>query len=358
MWWETKMKTHTKVYAIILLLMLCSCGVHCIDEKYAASVAKDALSIPGSVSAQVLKGGLSGASIFMVTTDSKKYIARFFEHKTKEERQQEIACLQAASEGGYGPHIYFADVDKAVVIMEYLQGQKISREQRRSEQLYAELAHLLQKIHHGPQFPTSKNVFDFLQEYLKQVKEIVKANNVEGFPLAKLEEILAILHFALAPHLSVVPCHNDIHPHNVIFLGNEFKAIDCECSAQSDPYYDIATAAIYFCFKPEYENILLTTYLERQPSAFEEAKLCLMKQVARMVSALSFLALGVKSINQYATLQVPSYWVFMKEIGMGRINLADPESQVSIAKIVINDVIAGFESKEFRDAVNLLNKNR
>jgi hypothetical protein len=201
------MNFKTKFWIVPLLLLLCSCGTHCIDDKYAASVVKNALSISGNVTAQVLKGGLSGAPIFTVVTDSKKYVARFLEHKTKEERQQEISCLKAASEGGYGPHVDFADVDKAVVIIEYLQEQKISREQRQSDELYILLAKLLQKIHRGPKFETTINVFAKEHEHLQAVKEIIKAKKTEGAPIAKLEEILTNLHQALASHLTTAPCH-------------------------------------------------------------------------------------------------------------------------------------------------------
>ncbi len=333
-------------------------GAHKIDENYAAKTVKNALALPGTVTAQKLKGGYSGAPLFTVTADSKKYVVRFLEHKSKEDREQEISCLKTASDGTYGPHIYFADVDHAVIIMEYLPPQRISGEQRDSKELYIALAHLLQKIHRGPKFAKSLNVFDWLEHKLQVVKDILKSKNVKGIPVNKLEEITVTLRKALSPHMTVTPCHNDMNPNNLLFLGDKFKAIDYEFAAQSDPYFDIATIDIYYClFNPAFEHVLLSTYLEHKPSLQEEAKLHLMKQAAWIWYALTFLELGSEKIGEYPTMQISSYWDFLQERATGKIgDFENPEHKIKLAKIMINTVIDNFETPEFRNAVNLLSK--
>jgi thiamine kinase-like enzyme len=148
----------------------------------------------------------------------------------------------------------------------------------------------------------------------------------------------------------------DIQPNNLIYLGNEFKAVDYESAAQSDPYFDVATVAIYYCFNPKFEHVLFTTYLERQPSEQETAKLYLMKLVAEIHYGLIFLKLGIQYIDQYAILSVPSYWEFLSTLGKEKVDLDEPKYKMSMAKILINDVVANFESQEFRDAIRVLSK--
>jgi tRNA A-37 threonylcarbamoyl transferase component Bud32 len=132
--------------------MFCSCGTPAIDEKYAANLVKKTLSIPDNVTAEKLTGGFSGAPLFVATTETKKYVVRFLKHKPLEERKREIGVLQIASQAEYGPHVYFADADQGVVIMEFLSPQAMPPELWQSEKLYVMLAKFLQKIHRGPKF--------------------------------------------------------------------------------------------------------------------------------------------------------------------------------------------------------------
>lgn len=341
--------------SIMLLLMLCSCGTHRIDEKYAASVVKDALSIQGNVTVQALKGGFSGAPLFTATTDSKKYVVRFLTKESPEERKQEIATLQIASRCGYGPYVYFADVEKAVVIMEFLHHQNISPQQRQSKELYVLLAKLLQKIHRGPKFENiqDRNVFDTIHKIIQDLKPKCS----EAVPLAKLEGIMTAIHQVLAPYVSLAPCHNDLNPNNLIFLGDMFKAIDYENASQDDPYFDIATIANFYCFNnTAHEHILLSTYLDREPSEKEVAKLYLMKQATWILYALIFLRMVPELLYKYEKLQVPSLNDFFKEMSEGKINLEKQEDRLKFAKVKINYIVAAAESQEFRDAISVLGK--
>ena len=327
-------------------------GVHQIDESYVATVTKKALSLSGPITVKILNGGYSGASIFTVSSDSKKYVVRFLEHKTKEARQNEIACLKIASQEGYGPHIYFSDVDQSVVIMDLLFNQDISLQQRQSDCLYIYLAQLLQKIHSGPKFGNYRNIFNDIQGCIKVVKKNLEAQNIDSIPLAKIEKIIDILHDTLLSHLITTPCHNDLHPNNLMFCGDKFKAIDYEYASQEDPYYDIAEIALFYCFNPAHEKILLSTYLERQPSAKEEAKLYFMKQVALIYYAIFFLEINPEQLHKYEKLQVPLDIDFIKEIAEGK--LENTTDVLKSAKFLINYIVANFESKKFSNALKIL----
>jgi thiamine kinase-like enzyme len=158
-------------------------------------------------------------------------------------------------------------------------------------------------------------------------------------------------------HLERVPCHNDLQPRNLIFLGDSFKAIDYEEASQGDPYYDIATVANGFCYQPEHELVLLKTYLGRAPSELELAKLYCMKRVAWIFWALAFLKMVPEQLSQYARTTVPSFIDFMRQMGSGAINLDNPEHKLKFAKVLINRAIVDRESQEFRDATNMLSKN-
>ena len=351
------MNTLIKYGACAALFMLSSCWSPRIDEKYAAATVQNELSLSGNISAQKLSGGFSGTMNFLVSDALKKYVVRFIENGPH--REVEVFNFKIASHGGYGPHVYLADSSRGIVIMEYLSGKKISYEDMQSDQLYVALAHLLLKIHSGPAFKNSGyNVFKRIEHAI----QINKPKNSAYIPLAKIEQIITIIHQTLSPHLiKSIPCHNDLHKGNLVFTENEFKAIDYGDAAQGDPYYDVATVAnaTSFFATPAHERILLATYLERQPTRTEEAKLYLMKQVVWIKWAfdtLYRLRLSPEIIHQYELLKVPVLTELAREESYGTFDLSKSEDNLKLLKVLINQIFDNFESQNFGNAVSLLKK--
>jgi thiamine kinase-like enzyme len=326
-----------------------SCGTPTIDKNYAAQVAQKALTLQGPITVTVLKGGISGAPLFKVTADAQKYVIRFLNHKPLEKRRDEIANFTIASTAKYGPHLYYANADEGVVIMEYLAQQKITNEQKKSGELCIALAHLLQKIHHGPAYTKTKDTFAGIQKSINFIKTIIAAEHITDFPVEQIETIIATLRTACAASTLIAPCHNDLNPSNIIFLGHEYKAIDFSSAGQANPYYDIATIA-----DPASEHLLLTTYLEREPSAQEQALLYAMKQVVLLSSGLGFIRRAPEKISDYATLQTRSWANLQKDFDDGKISLEEPETKILFGKSMINAIITNSQSQEFRDAVKLV----
>lgn len=118
-------------------LGLCFCESHTIDEEYAALVVKSELSLTGSVSAQALMGGYSGAKLFAVISDTQKYVIRFSaDNVSQEVRQREIYNFKVASDEGYGPHVYYTDPFRGILIMEYLSSKIITTQDLQLDQFY------------------------------------------------------------------------------------------------------------------------------------------------------------------------------------------------------------------------------
>lgn len=325
-----------------------------VDEKFSAAFVKDKLSLSGDVTAEKLIGGFSGAYLFTVTSGKQKYVVRFFQHKSLQARKEEIASIKIASQAGYGPYIYYANADEGVEIMEYLTRQKITEDQRNSRDLYVALARLIQKIHRGPKNDKSKDIFKKVREGFGCVKKIVETKHITDFPIDKIETIIETLNKACASMTFTAPCHGDLNPSNIFFLGKEFRVIDFEGAAQANPYLDIATVAINYCFTPAFEHILLSSYLEREPSAKEKAQLYVMKQVVWLRSGLSFLKRVPEEISAYATTQVPSREDFLKSFDAGEIDLEKPENKMICGKSMLDIVLANSKSQEFRDAIELV----
>jgi thiamine kinase-like enzyme len=331
-------------------------GVLLVDEKYAAKVVRDALSIPGTVSAKKLAGGATDAQLFRVSDDLKEYIVRCKSSTCQESFEQYVYNSKVASDGGYGPQIYFADPARGIVIMEYLPS-KISYQNLRTDQWVSAFARFLQKIHQGKEFKNDRyDVFEKITHDLRANKS--KCENI--IPLAKIEQIVTVIRRALAPHQTTAPTHNDLHMGNLRCWGNECKAIDYENAGPGDPYFDVATIAVSpgFYSNQAQEKVLFATYLGRQPSAVEEARFYLMKQAVLIKWAVcdNLRRLPPEQLEYYGTIKIPSIQDYMGEILEGKLVFGKLETRLKDLKALLKEVFENFESQEFRNAVSLLSK--
>jgi thiamine kinase-like enzyme len=348
-----------------LLLMFGACNAQLFDENYAALVVKKNISVSGTISAKKLKGGYSGANLFLVSTKAKKYVVRCT-NNSQENNDIEIYNATVASNVGYGPRIYFSDPSHGIVIMEYLHGEKTtatdfahyaiettSNHFLQSDQFYIKLAHLMQKIHQGPAFKDSgydvfKSIDVFLKAYKSKYSPYV---SVTG-----LETIMSTIYQTLSPKLITnVPCHNDLHRANIMITKSRIKVIDFGQAHQGDPFFDIAMVSVAFYIKPIHEKLLLTTYLGRQPNTVEMAKLYLMKQIFLIFFLLHGLAfLPDESLGQYNLTTEYSMSDIAKKTVDGTINSSKTEDRLKVVKAQAKQIFDNFKSQEFKDAVEQL----
>ena len=232
---------------------------HSSDD--AVQIVAQKLSMHGPFSVKLLKGGISGAQIFLVTTQEKKVVVRFIVQKDYELRSSEVTCHTIAAAAMYGPDIYYVDAQKGIVIMEFLENQDLSKSQKWSPELCKNLADLLHKIHDGPRFPRTVNIFERIQKYINLIKAV--SNDV---PIVKIQNMLNIMRAALEKYLTEVPCHFDLHPFNMFIKKNgTIKVIDFETAANGEPFCDVASIAVSYCSDINQEQLLLESYLKRKP---------------------------------------------------------------------------------------------
>lgn len=328
-----------------------------INAKYAAKVAREVLSLSGAVDAKELKGGFSGTRLFVVTSNSKKYVIRF----SDEESERFFEDINNASVGGYGPHIYFVDSERHIVIMEYLPSKYSSYvehlkellEPSSSKKLYINLGNFLRKIRQSPIIYKSTNIFEQMRKTANKIKCKAKSD----IPLAKIKNVAGFIYEAVLPYMGLAPCHNDLHPSNLMFLKNEVKAVDYEDFAMGDPYFDVAWISMFYCIDAAYDQILLSTYLGRKPSSVEKAKLYLVKQAALLGFALKALVVTLGGVHRYTALQTPSFSDCIKNWSEGKIDPfspARPDDRIIIAKVFIEKAFANIDSQEFKEATEIL----
>lgn len=331
---------------LFLLFVLSSCSNSRIDKKFVEKVLRKEISIKGNLSTKELAGGYSENLVYFSTDGKDKYIVKFFKNISHGIR--EIYNSQVASKDEAGPKVYFADPSKGILVMEYLSTRKIS------EKDLLPLAVLLQKIHKGNRFDNYK------YDPFKRIEDHIQLNQSKSrhiLPLIEMEEIVKNIHQILIPYLIEVPCHNDLHLDNLMFLEKEVKAIDYMDAGQNDPYYDVATVAstAFVYANPLHEKVLFEAYLGYQPSAKEKAKLYLMKQIVLIKWALDALdRVSEDDISKYSTVDAVSLQDIAISVLEKDLNMSDPEHNLIFLKAIIHQILKNVESKEFYDAVTLL----
>lgn len=229
-----------------------------------------------------LKGGFSGGHVFKVKAyNNHDYVIKFT-NSDDSAFKEELYSAQIASDNNFGPHLYLYNREKKFYIVDFLQEEKISEKQRASEELYVALATLLRNIHTAPiNNGNNFTIFEQFDKILKSQKPNINPNNlaihrqIKKFVDNQKNNI----------KLERATVHNDLHPRNMLFLKGKFYIIDAKIS-KGDPYYDLATVAIFWCFDKKSEDILLKSYFQKRPSLQQLQKFNIMKKLTMLLYAL------------------------------------------------------------------------
>ncbi|MFA6118684.1 MAG: phosphotransferase [Parachlamydiales bacterium] len=256
------------------------------EINFACGIIREKLGNSNVLSTEYLSGGDSGSRIFKIITPQNAYVAKFVKPYNISFLEEEKSA-RILSDNGIGPKLYYSDQKNDLLIMSYIKPDPITISFRKSNDLYLKLSQILEKIHSIPIDPSiaKKNIFDDIARDANKV--LNKSIDEETRKI-----ILKTLNYCNSKKTKInfekKICHCELHPGNLIFHENNFFVIDSTIS-ESDPYYDIATVAIFWCFNKNNEEILLKNYLKRELTSEDLEKLELFKNLVKFRYALGSL---------------------------------------------------------------------
>lgn len=236
----------------------------------------------------LLQGGYSSSQTYKIIINNKPYVLRVMRlDHTLSDRQQQIKCLQEGADLGIAPYCHYATAEADIIIMDYIAPTPL----RFTKDNVGDFAVIIQTLHQAPLFgPTHLRLFDYLQDLEKQLSVYSLSNILINY-FSQINNIQNILD----QHQELASCHNDINANNILFNGQKMYLIDWEAAGAGDPYFDLATVCQQLLADDVLEKHFLRQYFETQPTAYQMAKLYLMKQISCYFYALHFLLFAAQA---------------------------------------------------------------
>lgn len=217
-------------------------------------------------------GGLTNHTYKVTLANGEEYVVRLPGEGTEEvivRSDEKISTKLACDLGVDAQMLYFGDDGSKVT--EYIKNAvTMSAESLKNRECIEQVAEIFRKMHScGVDTKVPFEVFEMATSYEK----VINDNNVPMFDdyseiKATVMQIKAEIDNAI--DIKKVPCHNDALCENWVLGDGRMYLIDWEYAGMNDGMWDIADVSIEAGFNADYDKMLLSAYLEREPETLDE----------------------------------------------------------------------------------------
>lgn len=217
-------------------------------------------------------GGLTNHTYKVTLENGEEYVVRLPGEGTEEvivRSDEKISTKLACDLGVDAQMLYFGEDGSKVT--EYIKNAvTMSAEALKNRERIEQVAEIFRKMHTcGVDTKVPFEVFEMAASYEK----VIKDNNVSMFDdyneiKAIVMEIKAEIDNAI--DIKKVPCHNDALCENWVLGDGGMYLIDWEYAGMNDGMWDVADVSIEAGFNAEYDKMLLSAYLKREPEIIDE----------------------------------------------------------------------------------------
>lgn len=210
-----------------------------------------------------LPGGLTNRNL-KVTTDERSVVVRIPAGNSSLlsiDRAREYDNSLAAAEAGVGAPVLDHLPQQGVTVFEYLEGRTLCEDDLGDLGNLRRVARACRRLHEGPGFRGTFDMFEVQQRYLGIVTEHgfrVPERYLEfGEKVERIREALAVR------DEGAVPCNNDLLPENFIDDDRKIWIIDYEYSGMGDPCFELGNIWSEAKLPPRHLDALVAEYYGR-----------------------------------------------------------------------------------------------
>ena len=299
----------------------------------------------------------ASALSYRIEVAGRPYVLRLESSRRDEVRDphRSYVCMRTAAEAGIAPAVRHADAAAAVAIVDFVPHRPMSDYLRAPPDLARDLGNLVARLQAIPAFPP---VIDYPTLVGRLLGLLLACGRFtpglldghrQGFE--RIREAYRWYGEAL------VSSHNDLNPANILFDGERLWLVDWETAYRNDPLVDVATLTIFIAASPELEQVLLRSWLGREPDRIQRARLALMRLLVRLffgcAATLNF-ANAMKTVAPETDLNALTRAEFGEAIEQGRLAVGEPEAQRLVGKMALASFLSGVTSSEFEEALAIV----
>ncbi len=261
--------------------------------------------------------------------------------------------MRAAAEAGIAPPLLYADPDAGVSIMAFVEGRALDDFPGGAKALARALGTLAARLQATPVFPAVADYPSIVGGLLDRLQ----AAGLYGALLDPYRDGFERLRAAYPWDGSgLVSSHNDSHPGNVLFDGDQLWLIDWETAYRNDPTVDLAIMTMYRAGTPDLQEALLQAWRGRPSDPMLRARVFLMRQFVKLFyGCANGLYLCETNPGLVETdMAAPSPAAFSAAIRAGRLIQNSPEAQRVGGKVALRTFLESVKSRAFDDAAAVL----
>ncbi|MFN7934460.1 MAG: phosphotransferase [Bryobacteraceae bacterium] len=314
------------------------------DEKHDAVIKglREAFGASGWEDAQRMVKGLSADLVFRIVVAGSPYLLRLMAGRTDPNWLFEV--MEAAAKAGLGPAVRYRCVEDGIAITDFVEAGPFGLEEARRL-----MPGVLRRLHamprFGREFPFAKLQDGFIARF-------------RGAKLAPEDEVVDVFRMYAAvcatyPRVDedMVSAHNDLKPENVLFDGARVWLVDWEAAFANDRYFELAMVTNFLAGSESEERVFLEAYWERPVSAYELARLYLMRQVVHLMYASVFLLLGSAEKAVDWGEPAPSFQPFHERMWRGEIELSGSQAKVNYGRVHWRRLVENARGKDWAMAL-------
>ena len=291
-----------------------------------------------------IAAGLSGAGVYRVESGGQTLVLKVASEREPDADWRPALVIQRLAAGaGLAPRIVHTDEARRAVLSAFVTDRSfvsIYRDPRTSQAALALLGRTVRRIHALP-IPAEAHPRDG-REFLGQL-----SGGLQGFPLpdfarAAIERVLA--ENPPASERALVLSHNDLNPSNLVYDGDAILLLDWAAAGANDPFYDLATLAVFLRMEEGTCLRVLAAYDGNSALALPER----LRYFRRLVAVLA----GTAQLHLARHLQHPGatgadtrdstlpLGEFYQRMMSGALKLGTPEGQWAFGLALIKESLA------------------
>ena len=250
----------------------------------------------GTFALSPIPGGLTNLNLLIETDSGEKFVARLPGKDTNLfgiNRQTEHAISCVAWEIGIAPEPVAFLAEQEILVTRFVEGVAI---ETADPATIRRVARLLHRLHSAPEVPGTFDLPSVIDDYIATAKRFNVTHPVQlGEALEYSRKIVDAI--GRCPR-QLAPCHNDLIAANFLQSRDRLYLLDWEYSGMGDPYVDLGNCAVNFCMDEAGCRTLMQSYLGREPTSAEMARLHLLRVLSDLREAMwSYVQVGISTLD-------------------------------------------------------------